>query len=50
MENSLQNDCEVLFKTVTKDKTSIILQCQPLKLVTLVIVINVVIGGFKERT
>ena len=36
----------VLFKTVTRDKTTILLS---LELFTIVIVINVVIGGFNDR-
>ena len=41
------NGCDVLFKTVTGDLTSTILQkSQSLELITIVIVINVVIGGF----
>ena len=35
MENSLQSGCQVSFKTVTRDKTSTILQSQSLKLVTI---------------
>ena len=44
MENSLQNGCYVLLKTVSGDST--ILQSQSLELVTIVIVVNVLIGGF----
>ena len=47
MENNLQNGCYVSFKTV--------LQSQSLEFVTIMIVTNVVIGGFigeeeEERT
>jgi len=35
-----------VFKTVTRDLTSTIVQSQSLDLVTIVIVINVVIDGF----
>jgi len=42
MENSLQNGCQVSFKTVTK-------QSQSLELVAIVIVINVMIGGFSRE-
>ena len=46
MENSLQNGRQVSFKTVTRDWTSTILQSQSQSEVTMVIVINVVIGAF----
>ena len=47
MENSFQNGSLVSFKTVTNgDLTSTILQSQFLEMVTIVVVINVVIGGF----
>ena len=49
MESSLQNGCQVLFKTVTGDQTSTILQSQFLELVSIMIVINVVIGGFSKE-
>ena len=45
MENSLQNGC-LVSKPVTRDLTSEILQSQSLDLVTIVIAINVEIGGF----
>ena len=47
MENSSQNGSLVSFKTVTTgDFTSTILQSQFLEMVTIVAVINVVIGRF----
>ena len=47
MENSSQNGSLVSFKTVTTgDLTSTILQSQFLEMVTIVVVINVVIGTF----
>jgi len=47
MENGFQNGSLVSFKTVTTgDFTSTILQSQFLEMVTIVVVINVVIGRF----
>ena len=46
MENSLQNGCWGLFKTVTRDQTFTIVQSESLELVSIGIVINVATGGF----
>jgi len=47
MENSFQNGSLVPFKTVTTgDFTCTILQSQFLEMVTIIVVINVVIGEF----